>query len=244
MSASTRGAPRRVFTSRVEKLASADEVSRVVATDDALLLVTANAFESGWNTCFPEGSRLFLDLFERRFDAAAELAVTFALACADFRQAMKQLVPEPWDDIAGAPAATATAVLIRDGEARCVWIGGDQAFVISPDGMVITHEPDALLHELRRQFGDAAMPDDFPNVLTASYALDRPVDARTATFELPASGRVLLASHGLASLIDVHALSAMLDAGVIESPLASKPPPYGVIVGVDINAVDAHGVYR
>ncbi len=132
------------FTSRAGiPFSGARDVVRCLERDGALIVAFANAFDSGFGMCFPEGSRVLLDAFEAAFDERtaprdrrARLERAYARSAREFVAWGKVALAEP-RDFGDACAATLTAGVIDDHGAHFLFIGGDRAACIR-DGQLVT----------------------------------------------------------------------------------------------------------
>ncbi|MGH1348476.1 MAG: hypothetical protein ACRBN8_43420 [Nannocystales bacterium] len=103
---------------RFEQLAHAtSDLVRVSHRDDVTLALLANAGESGFSTCWPRGSRLLLDEFERAWDAGTgapdmRLADAFAAASTSFCENAAALHPPEPDIPGGLSYGTLLAVAV------------------------------------------------------------------------------------------------------------------------------------
>ena len=110
--------------------------------DGALIVAFANAFDSGFGTCFPEGSRWLLDAFETAWEEGdsssalrTRLEQAYARSAREFVAWGKLPRPEP-RDFGDSCAATLTAGVIDDEGAHFLFIGGERAACVR-DGRVV-----------------------------------------------------------------------------------------------------------
>lgn len=177
-----------------------DDVLRVIPTPWGLLVVMANAYECGFSTCWPEGSRTVLDAIQRDVDpkrgpvdavrAAFNAAVTSV-------GRMNTAVEDEFDD----RGATVTAIGLTTDTAHVAWIGGQHA-ELHRDGRVVERLAVHTLAEKARADGIdvAALGEDgrVGRVLTRYISGERD-EPSTTCWPLNHLDRVVLTSSGFRS---------------------------------------------
>ena len=146
---------RRAFGQAKPWFEGVDDLSRVIHRPDEICLLLCGAGESGWGLAFPEGTRSFLNRFESCWDRVGpEIGARWRLRCAvmgaarHFQKTMGRTDQADDWDLAGPPYATVTALLLRDGYAHCVWVGGVQVHLLSQGQLVAATVPDTLPQKL------------------------------------------------------------------------------------------------
>lgn len=101
------------------------------------LLLLANAYDGGFSTRFPKGSRLFLELFREAWEVQTfqveqkprrALRLSFCQSARRFLAKTKGWTEE--DAFGGSVSATATAVYVTAQRAICCWLGTEHVGLI------------------------------------------------------------------------------------------------------------------
>lgn len=119
---------RSFFRARFDRFRDEDDVFRVRELEDGWLVAMANAFDSGFATCFPEGSRLLLDELTKALDTNGPRAA-FEIAARAFAAAEPPL-PRDEDFPDEKPAASVTIAVVRPDEVRCFHRGVESVAVV------------------------------------------------------------------------------------------------------------------
>lgn len=190
------------YRARVERSQIADFV-RVRQEGAVTLAVLANAYDSGFATCWPSGSHLLLDLFFAEWDAgdaksplAARLFATFAATRQRFVTEAAALTTRDEDFLDSAPAATLLAVVSRGHTAHVVWISGDVAVLARRGQAVEVTTPHTLRERFRREHPELTDLSKVPDVLCRTIGVDAPDQEppSRATFQTQPGDWLLLLS--------------------------------------------------
>jgi serine/threonine protein phosphatase PrpC len=188
---------------RLHKCEPADFV-RVRQDGAVTLAVLGNAYDSGFATCWPAGSRLLLDLFFAEWDAgdarsplAARLLTTFAATRQRFVAEAAALITPDADFPEDAPTAAMLAVVSRGHTAHVAWIGGDVAVLARRGEAAEVTAPHTLREQVRRERPElvqdlSAVPDILSRTIGAG-APDQGPPSR-ATFQMHPGDWLLLLS--------------------------------------------------
>jgi len=159
------------------------DVLRLRADADRHVVTMANAFDSGFATSWPAGSRLLLDRFDRfwaggRGPTPERLAGAFRAARDSFCTMATSLVPRDPDFPEASPAATLLVAVVERDRVHVRWLGGDQA-LLARRGMVVARMRPHSLRERSR--GLVPDPSTLPNVLSRTICADQPEHLSDAT---------------------------------------------------------------
>lgn len=170
-------------------------VVRVFEDEGVLVCVLANAYDSGFSTCWPAGSAHLLDLFEAAWRAKkgaspTRLRAAFGLAARAFVESEVALEPRDVDfpDSPGAGSLLVAAI-----ERDCLelaWLGAGIALVRRGDQILAANRPHTLASQL--ESGDSPVPEGLGHVLTRT--IQRPEDAPDVASLALAHGDVVVLS--------------------------------------------------
>ncbi|MEO0600028.1 MAG: PP2C family serine/threonine-protein phosphatase [Myxococcota bacterium] len=191
------------------------DIVRLYDDPDGHLAVITNAYDHGFATCWPAGSRLLLDSFVDTWASAEgpldeRLIAAFSLARSRFEAEAPALVEDrEWpylEDPRGALIAMAS-----DGRcAHVAWIGGGQALLVRGGHVVDQTEPHTMQAELRLRLpsADPAFP---PGILA------RTIGRSSRDQEPPTRWRVDVEADDLLVLMDrEHERAAGIGAGDVD----------------------------
>ena len=173
------------------------DVMRVL--DERVVLI-ANAYDSGFSICWPEGSRVVLDLFAERWSSTHDWEASFAYVRVKFPEKATAILG-PIDEDLGEPAATLLAAHVQPSHVDVVWIG-PQHLVVVRDGVVVSRtQPDTLVEMGRAQGFDL---EDSPHrhVLTRTIRREDILPPHASRFALKTGDRVIVASEAVDDAID------------------------------------------
>jgi hypothetical protein len=206
------------FRWRLPFPAAERDVLRLRVDAGVSVLAIANAYDSGFSTCWLPGSRLILDRFEEAWAAgsgpvADRLRAAFAAARAAFVAESALLVA--YDDPADAAGATLHVVALDGAVAHAAWIGGEQAVVARGFQVAATTTPHTLAERFRAEGGEPP-PANLAHIVTRTIRVDDHGEPpSTASFALAPGDTVIVTGR-------VHPPAAELAvaAGGFLSPVA------------------------
>jgi hypothetical protein len=231
-----------------------DAVVRVRQDGDVCLALLANGYDGGFSTCWPAGSRLLLDVFEKEWAAssgsvAERLAGAFERTRARFLAEAPGLEPIHLDTWDGRPSATLLAVAASGHTAHALWIGGDIAVLARGSEVAAETTPHTLLERFKREHPEVTEGlEQVPNILARTIgALDQDGPS-AATFELAAGDTLILVSRAALRGPSVPASEAALAAASHGSParlaehladlaLARADSPYAAMAVLRCDAI-------
>ena len=138
---------------------------------DAQLVAIANAYDSGFSTCYPPGSRLVLDALDAAWTASSG-PLTKRLRDA-FERVRQRFVAEapglvPCDpDFPDQPGAVLLAIAREGTTLHAVWIGGDIAFLVRGSRVIAETTPHTMYERLRQENPGVAIDiGEFSNIVS------------------------------------------------------------------------------
>lgn len=176
------------------------DVARILRDGETTLLLMANAFDSGFSTCWPPGSRLVLDLFERSWAYSEgglerRLSEAFQAAAHAFEKQVDSLIgPDP-DVLGGTPGSVLAVAAIRRAHVTFAWVGGDAGAVVRDGRPIRATKPHTLREQYRRQhpeWGDGWKK--LPNVVSQYMGRGQEWELETLSVELEPRDTVVLLS--------------------------------------------------
>lgn len=219
-----------------------EAVVRARAFDDAVVVAVANAFDSGFATCWPAGSSALLDDFELALDRATgttstRVATAFVAGAASFLARGRTLPPfVPGDE--DAPAGALIVAVITEERARFYFRGGVEGLVVRGSEIVAraasrgTHDmipPDVEDVQVR-----VSIPDIPLDLLSETGTLDPTV----VDVELVAGDRVIVGDWGTGSRLRSVRLVDLDDEALarraVEPPLVQPARVLGMAAVVRI----------
>ncbi len=113
--------------------------SDLVREVDKGVIVVANAYDHGFATCWPNGSRMLLDAFEAAWRRSGRIDTAFAEASTAFVAKARELLGEP-DDLGGGPGASLFVASIQEDHVQATWVGETWLVLFDgPDAVARSH---------------------------------------------------------------------------------------------------------
>lgn len=132
------------------------DVLRFGVTRGLMYAALSNAFDCGFSTCWPEGSRLLLDRVEQHLEKVASAPLDEVVRTA-FATAATQLVDGGGRDFEDS-AATLCLAVWRRGQVVVGWIGGEHVCLLRDGTVVEANEPHTMGQRARVEGADEESP--------------------------------------------------------------------------------------
>jgi hypothetical protein len=138
------------------------DVVRVFEDEGVLVCALANAYDSGFSTCWPAGSAHLLDLFEAAWRAKkgaspTRLRAAFGLAARAYVESEVALDPRDVDFPDSGGAGSLLVAAIEPSRVELAWLGAGIALVRRGDQILAANRP-ASLRAVRRALGGSGAP--------------------------------------------------------------------------------------
>lgn len=162
---------------------------RLTGTPERPFIALANAYDEGFATCWPAGSRLLLDRVAAPGPGPLDLRALFASAAARFLRDAVTLLPqfdEQW------PLDPSGALMLATGHGDVVdvaWIGAARALQVRADELVAWTTPHTMREQSAAQV-PATEVASLPTVLVRSIR-ETPAVPELASFRLERGDRLL-----------------------------------------------------
>lgn len=147
------------------------DVVRAFEDDGVLVCALANAYDSGFSTCWPLGSAHLLDLFEAAWRAKAahgptRLRAAFDLAARAFVESEVVLAPRDVDFPDSGGAGSLLVAAVTPTSLELAWLGAGIALVRRGDQVLAINRPHTVASQVE---GDGwAIPQGLGHILTRS----------------------------------------------------------------------------
>jgi len=187
----------------MDRTCELEAVVRVRTVDDAIVVSVANAFDSGFSTCWPAGSTALLNDFEQALGRsngtiATRVATAFVEGARSFLARGRTIPPFVPGDEDSPGGALAVAVITED-RARFYVRGGVEALVVRGPDIVARAAPRGLRDWISSRVEDAHAIDSVPDIPADVLSEAGTLEPKVVEVALAAGDRVIVGDWGVAS---------------------------------------------
>lgn len=212
-----------------------EDVFRVHVLDGAVVVTVANAFDSGFSTCWPEGSKALLDEFDSAFDAAGgpllvRVAAAYVEGANSFLSRARTIPPfVPGDE--DQPSGALAVAVITEASVRFLVRGGVEGLVVRGSAIVARAATrgsrDTVAHRIDAQALATVL--DIPIETLSEFETREPSIVDVA---LLAGDRVLVGDWGTGSRLGTHRLTDLDDEALARRAVAPPDEEHALALGM------------